>query len=144
METSLIQKMKFRLGTLSILLFAAAESQAHPGHSHGSDLGAGMVHTLAGMDHLLFAVAIGVVLAAVNDGRRSRFSLFMPAMLTVGGYVLFHSRMFGIGQSAEFYLGLAISTALAVAIGFVLGAFGDANQVVRSLERYELARQKTK
>lgn len=134
--------MKSRLCTLGVLLFAAAESQAHPGHTHGSDFSAGMMHTLAGMDHLLFAVAIGLVIAAVNDGRRSRFSLFMPAMLTVGGYVLFHSRMFGTGQSVEFYLGLAIASSLAVTIGFVLGTLFDANQFVRA--RYDLARQKTK
>ncbi len=72
----------------ALLLIAAAPlALAHPGHEV-SGLSAGLSHPLAGLDHLLAMVAVGL-LAARSGERRALWALpasFMGAMV-VGGLV---------------------------------------------------------
>ena len=62
-------------------LLAATPAFAHPGHSSG--LGAGLLHPVTGVDHLLAMLAVGVVTVA-SVGRRAWLA---PAAF-LGGMVL--------------------------------------------------------
>lgn len=66
---------------------AATPALAHTGVGPTHGLGAGFLHPLAGLDHLLAMVAIGVL--AAQQGGRSRWALpaIFVAMMIVGGGV---------------------------------------------------------
>jgi len=48
--------------SLIMLGLIPAVSQAHPGHDHQSGFSAGFLHSFTGMDHMIMALALGVLL----------------------------------------------------------------------------------
>ncbi len=115
----------------ALLILATVASQAHPGHgAEAGGIGAGFAHPFTGVDHVLAALAIGML--AVLSRRRSVAIVFLASgmlgafagakigafagletllavsVLAVGVAVLFHQRL------ARF--GLLTSVALVAAI----------------------------
>lgn len=81
--TQHISAARHALATLALMAVPAA-AWAHPGHSVSSDgLSAGILHPLAGFDHLLAMVAVGIVSAQL--GGRALWAL--PSMF-VGSVVV--------------------------------------------------------
>ncbi len=71
---------------LGVLLAAPSLAQAHPGHVEFSGLVAGLSHPVAGLDHLLAMLAVG--LWAAQLGGKARWllpMLFVTAMLAGAG-----------------------------------------------------------
>jgi urease accessory protein len=68
-----------KLGTLAVMLTLSNVAMAHPGHALGNGIGAGLGHPLAGLDHLLAAVAVGLIASRSEAGRR----LTLPLMFTL-------------------------------------------------------------
>ncbi len=97
------------LGALAIALFAANTALAHTGVTATHGFGAGFIHPLLGVDHLLAMVAIGLW-AAQSAGRSRRALWTIPA---------------------AFVAAMAGGAALALAgIGLPLVEFGIAGSVV--------------
>lgn len=78
--------MKTALAAGVVVLFAAAPALAHPGHG-GASFGAGLLHPLSGVDHILAMTAVGL-LAAKRGGKALMLwpAAFIAAMMS--GYGL--------------------------------------------------------
>jgi urease accessory protein len=98
---------------LIVLLLAAAPAEAHLLGAGGAGLGAGVLHPLTGLDHLLAMVAVGAW--AVQIGGRARW--LVPAafagMVAIGG---------AIGMGGAPIPGMEAAIALSVLLlgGFIL------------------------
>ncbi len=102
---------KYLLGLVSLLPFAAS---AHPGHGLES-FSSGFMHPISGWDHLLMAVAVGVLCARLKESRGRDACLAWPLIFAVSmaaGALL--ARAAGV-QIAEFWVALSL-----VAIGAVM------------------------
>lgn len=67
------------------LLFAFSGSvMAHPGHAAGSGLFAGLLHPVAGLDHLLAAVAVGLLASRSGERQQWGLPLLFSGMVAVG------------------------------------------------------------
>ncbi|MDC4459554.1 HupE/UreJ family protein, partial [Acinetobacter baumannii] len=76
-----------------MLCLIPAVSQAHPGHDHQSGFSAGFLHPFTGMDHMIMALALGVLLWSAA---RQWKILGMASMATalVFGFVLGQQQLF--------------------------------------------------
>jgi urease accessory protein len=73
-----------KLGTIAVLLTLSNVAMAHPGHALGSGLGAGLGHPMSGLDHLLAAVAVGLIASRSEVGQRLTLPLLFTALVGVG------------------------------------------------------------
>lgn len=102
-------------------LAATQAALAHTGHSHLSDAAtefvAGFEHPLAGMDHLLAILAVGMWSALVSTGARrlAAPTLFMLTMCAGAGLAVLGLR--GAAQVASLEVVIALSV---VALGVML------------------------
>jgi urease accessory protein len=126
------------LPSLTALLAAVvpAAAQAHPGHDVAQDLFAGLLHPLAGIDHLVAAVVVGAW--AAQRGARSRTVLPLAFIVALFAGVLASSTVplqagaveqlvaasllvLGVLLACAWRLPLACSVALAAGFAFCHG-----------------------
>ena len=67
-------------------LFLATPALAHPGHP-GESFGHGLLHPLAGLDHLLAMVAVGLLAARVASHKKWSLPASFVGFMLVGGLV---------------------------------------------------------
>jgi urease accessory protein len=98
---------------LAVLLLAAAPAEAHLLGAGGAGLGAGVLHPLAGLDHLLAMVAVGAWAAQIGGRARWLVPAAFAGMVAVGG---------AIGMGGAPIPGMEAAIALSVLLlgGFIL------------------------
>jgi len=93
-----------------VLLLASPAVFAHTGDHSGSGIGAGLVHALTGIDHMIAMLAIGLWSAYMSAAKRQQLVTGLPLVLAAG-FVL----------GAVTGLGSMIATAdIAIALSLVL------------------------
>lgn len=60
---------------------------AHPGHDHHTGFWAGFIHPFTGLDHLMMAIALGVLMWTANQ-RWKLLGLIGLALAMVGGFMI--------------------------------------------------------
>ena len=103
---------RLRLATPAALLLFAATCQAHPGHAHeAGGIASGLLHPFTGLDHLLAALAVGML--AVLMRRSSLAAVFLGAGV-LGGFA---GAKMGAFTGLEFTLAMSV-LALGLALAF--------------------------
>ena len=97
----------------SLALLAATPAFAHAGHDHASTLAAGLMHPIAGWDHLLAMLGVGVLAAQQRGAAR----LALPAGF-VGGVLA--GALAALAGVLAPYVELAILGTVAVIAGLVI------------------------
>ena len=72
------------LAVVGTLLFGHARLHAHPGHDTAS-FGAGLVHPLGGLDHILAMLAVGLWVAQLGGRARWMAPATFIGVMTLGG-----------------------------------------------------------
>lgn len=76
-----------RAAPVVLLIGASGAAHAHPGHG-AADLAAGLLHPLAGLDHLLAMVTVGLWSAvALPTGRRWQAPALFVALMALGAAI---------------------------------------------------------
>lgn len=70
-------------GSLTALLMPGIAA-AHPGHEAGASLAAGMVHPLAGLDHLCALLAVGLLAGRMGGRAGTSIALTFLALMSCG------------------------------------------------------------
>lgn len=73
-----------RVSSIALLFAFSGSAMAHTGHDVGSGLLAGLFHPMAGLDHLLAAVAVGLLASRGSDRQQWSLPLAFTAMVAVG------------------------------------------------------------
>lgn len=81
-----------RIGTIAAIstaiatatLLTPAVALAHPFHSGGAGIGAGLFHAFGGVDHLLAALAVGLLVSTRSSAVRWTFPLLFLAAMGAG------------------------------------------------------------
>jgi len=92
-------------------------SQAHPGHDHHSGFSAGFLHPFTGMDHMIMALALGVLLWSAA---RQWKILGMASMATalVFGFVLGQQQLFSSSLAEYGIIASLLMVATALLVTF--------------------------
>ena len=100
----------------ALLTIAATAAQAHTGIGDANGVVYGVAHPLAGIDHVLVMVAVGVFAAHLGGRALWLVPLSFVSMMTVGGVL----GMAGVGLPlVEVAIGFSVvAVGLAVAVGF--------------------------
>jgi urease accessory protein len=109
------------------LLGASSAAFAHPGHNV-SGIGAGLLHPVSGLDHLLAMLAVGLWAAQGNSKKRGGRKIWLlPAtfitMLAVGAVIAMQWQTLPLIESgiAASVLALIVSVALTALFGLLHG-----------------------
>lgn len=92
----------------------ASVALAHPGHDHALSFGAGVLHPLSGMDHLLAMLAVG--LWAAQIGGRAMWALpaaFISVLLCGAAFAMLNIPVGGVEQmiaASVVVLGMLVAT----------------------------------
>jgi urease accessory protein len=76
-----------RISLTAVSLLLPVLAQAHTGHDSGASFMAGVMHPLAGMDHLLALIATGLLAWRMAGRERIRIAVAFPALLCVGALI---------------------------------------------------------
>lgn len=101
------------LAVLTVLVLAAAPAEAHLLGAGDAGLGAGVLHPLTGLDHLLAMIAVGAWAAQIGGRARWLVPAAFAGMVAVGG---------AIGMGGAPIPGMEAAIALSVLLlgGFIL------------------------
>lgn len=73
-----------RVTGIALLFAFSGSAMAHTGHDVGNGLFAGLFHPVAGLDHLLAAVAVGLLASRSADNRQWLLPVAFSAMVAIG------------------------------------------------------------
>lgn len=101
------------LAMLAVLLLGATPAEAHLLGAEGAGLAAGLLHPLAGLDHLLAMITVGVWAAQIGGRARWLVPAAFAGMVVVGGAI-------GMGGAAIPGMETAIALSVLLLGGVIL------------------------
>ncbi|WP_335968934.1 HupE/UreJ family protein [Acinetobacter bereziniae] len=72
---------------ITLIAYIPVLALAHPGHDHHTGFWAGFIHPFTGLDHLMMAIAFGVLMWTANQ-RWKLFGLIGLAIAMVAGFMI--------------------------------------------------------